>query len=1637
MKKNFASKVIYMLVVACIVFTTTFNSISWARAASSSTLGTSEALGSPVLNDKFSSESWDKWELIVFGIYLSNFCVPLVDSYESAFSTNSTYGSKGAGLSALEIGSGNGDSTNSIIQQLTTQAINFQVQTATQQLYVAYTPLTDGVLGETPDPNSDGTTIRAARFSDLFLLTDDPGDENGEQKSWGKTDSLVTKMLQTAATQYNVNIIQQANLPTFYIKVGDTYIKVFDYTNSWDFQIATAMINKGVSSSCSDDFIINYLKMYGENENGNDASQIGFDSFGNIVGTVDGHNTIIIPAAANQHLTKTDKINLLNSWVVNGCTQEINTTIVSKGRQALTWDENLMPNWSDTTNPIVTIVTPQHLGWTDIVKPILNGASYEAGGTPAFGYGKTPGKLKDGTVVIYEDSDSVVYQHADSPIELGSVMLETMSRGKTGDLPLKIELVSSDALGGKVDPVGNGAIFNGLAICSAITNQLNNDQDIGMDKLLLPSGTEEPLFEDTAFIANQSTTSSDPKSDRDITRQLTNFMYTVYKSGSIETKIGTLTKDMIDGYLSGVATETDMQNTYESVWEYYKAYASGMSNADYSTSGSWFNPRDNAYIGSRFTVVQIPSQELAQCANMLNCTEGDFALYAGYIYITYLRFYGINSSSVLGEAGGNTTTLNEQLFNASAAKDFSIDDIDGVVSKEQKQEEVLNLSYLMLSDSSAGKEYRNKISKSNLASFINNQYEAIVYGAKSDNSAATAGKAGFLHVASLEENPFTSSIIDKYSKIAIIVLTVVLIAIILAGLLSNKKVTWYFITIIIYVNIVIALPSVGNISSNVVSSAVQKMFSSKNTFWSISEQIADAEALSSYDATDEDQSVLAELLDGLQMVSGDRTLMIKKDISSKVTTKLSSDYKSKIQLKSVRWLIPLLMQQVESSDEEDVNNYVYVNMLNMMDDASNVYVYYNKNYAESIGTIAAKNSDGSNAGDSIPAASRVSSYYTDYEDTSSDTSYNGVNYRHIGYYESVYATMPHTYFYLLEATGHTGTPLCISSNGLVDNTDIESYSNYIDSASTSNITAWKSTAEHIMDVSDEYERNDLTTVDKSYGYLLNSETVYNYMYEAVEDSFASSETLGSLIGKIQGQYREDTNGEKKRDNFMYATSTESGYTGDVRDILDLQEFFTNNLPYMYKMWLSAGGFDGKSGVLADDEIEGHNYYDGSKQSWLFRCNWAIKLFENEELNSGATVRDKDGNKYTVDNMLIPACYPSSRPMIFSRAQQNAYGLDDSDLSYVELKCVKVNEDTALDWTSLLNYAGTSNLTKEILLRQMAMDATTKFNSEFTTGMAERSKYGLVPVSLDLRSLSFDSIMKMIILNVTKDSSYVYGSTIETLIERTDIITSALLLATAMICTYIIPFVRNIMAVLVLALSVYAAVRSLASDNRFKAKILLGALITQVEIIIVNLAYYGVFSMFITLTGSDEVISVSSINASVSSGNPVWALLLILIISIAYVVALVKMMQNFIENRDDLGFDRYSALIGTIGGKVSSGIQNTVGNVGSAIGAGQRSSTSKTIEAINSKRKHKSSTSDKQSSISEAESKSVTESKKERTDTGSSSKKDDVVTIKYDDSVDNNVTREKTRIDNEIAKGGKTSNTAKVENESGSGKSKKA
>ena len=45
----------------------------------SSTLNTPSALGSPLLNENTWEESdWNKWETVAFGVFLSNFAVPLL-----------------------------------------------------------------------------------------------------------------------------------------------------------------------------------------------------------------------------------------------------------------------------------------------------------------------------------------------------------------------------------------------------------------------------------------------------------------------------------------------------------------------------------------------------------------------------------------------------------------------------------------------------------------------------------------------------------------------------------------------------------------------------------------------------------------------------------------------------------------------------------------------------------------------------------------------------------------------------------------------------------------------------------------------------------------------------------------------------------------------------------------------------------------------------------------------------------------------------------------------------------------------------------------------------------------------------------------------------------------------------------------------------------------------------------------------------------------------------------------------------------------------------------------------------------------------------------------------------------------------
>lgn len=505
---------------------------------------------------------------------------------------------------------------------------------------------------------------------------------------------------------------------------------------------------------------------------------------------------------------------------------------------------------------------------------------------------------------------------------------------------------------------------------------------------------------------------------------------------------------------------------------------------------------------------------------------------------------------------------------------------------------------------------------------------------------------------------------------------------------------------------------------------------------------------------------------------------------------------------------------------------------------------------------------------------------------------------------------------------------------------------------------------------DAYDRSDRSTMHQDIPYLWSTESPIYYFYSVVKDSFKYNDNLGKLVYNLQGitnlpnsttmidgklgstdgltnKEQIDAilanvdNHEIVRGNFMYATisdmpegeieldnqRTDLMLTGMVRDVLDLEELFNNTIPYLYQMSITANGFDGTSGILSNAKITDESlYYEGELMSWMYRCNWATKIMENPAFSEPLTVMDSDGKTHTVNNPLLPECYPSNRPMVFSEAQKYAQGLEDRDLNIVELKCIQLNKDVAKSWTLLLNYSGTPGNTREVMLRQMATDATLLFCSEFSSAGIVDTTYQLYPSSLDLRYTSFDTVMKQLMLNVSHDTSYIYGSTMLTVISNSDMVTGVLLLLTTWICAYAIPFARMILLAAVFYFGILALIKSVFASRRTKANVSAGSIITNILFTVYTIIYFLLFKLLMGRSSADEVLSTSRM--TVELGSPVWVILVVLILSGIYTVLLAMHIWFCIKNRGDMGFSAYSqmasSIVGSVrslGGKIGDGVKS--------------------------------------------------------------------------------------------------------------------
>lgn len=1571
---------VVVLVVVLLLWMILPNLIIYAAEGNRSLLGTNESLGSPLLYKNFSVESWNRWEMVVWGIFLSNFTVPLIDDYESAFSSSSNHGSKGMGYKALQFGTGSDAINKEIIDNLLGYAITQQTSGKLKEIYVSFNEISrNGVVKRQVDGENaenvdiDINSMRPAKFKDLFLMSNEKdGDfwvslETARFKKWVMWPAKI-------GDGYNdILTINAGVLPTFYVRYGSGVEKVLDYTDAWDIQIITAWLARIATSEFKDEFKNTFNEMW---ENGDNLG-LYLDCFGNIVVQYQGSRRIVIPACVNQYLTQTPKINLLNSMIFNGYVSGLSgSELAIRAQQSRTG-----------------------INWLGYLRNIfgIDLTSVQYGGLPAFG--SHVADVPQGTILLFYDLDTIMYHtyfnggYAQNgqktvmpPDELantenyngeqvykvhyGKAVKELfdadINSNSTGYM-FKIEAANMDDFDfGWFSGKAGEALNNMINISGQIANIVGVNKGAKILSTLVTDNGEQSLFGSPIIIPVGMDVGRDGSkiNSAGVARVFMNYLYQAYKNGVVSLA-GNIDRDYVEALLTSnsSATMEGFKNAVlgtndgklPMILAGFIADSSNLYKVNVdpiSLNGLSVRNKNNPFVGIADTTVgntkvaeilfnrtgtlnEFPgrlvkvypvSEVLRSVSNVLGIREGtEFGVYIPFIYATYLRWYGVKFSGLNREA---VSELNTKIFDDSNdVINVDITSLINVKSEEDKKKSILDYTYMLLHPTE-GREYRKELIRNYITNFVYDSYQKIVYGNTSSfysdvyGDLATRSAGGFLNIDTYAENFMTAWFMKRYVDIAIVIIAVSFILIVIVGLLKGRKFSWFLLSLTVVINTILIVPSTGEITPLVANNYVQNIFKDKMTYWAISEAVTNAKIESDYvnnryirtglisGLSQEEQAKVAELVKSLNIVFLDRALMIKQDISRKVTQAQTSNYADIQRLRSARWLLPMIMRQFTANDGSA--NYVYVPLGDMYDDMSNMYWYYNFEDAKHSETV-----NGSQVVDNIGKKMTLNErkfYYPDYVDTTVNVNNLDIPYRSAAYYKGVaLEDLPHTYFYILRSSA---IPLPIKNlldkDGKITDEGIEKYVE--ESIKSGKDKSFLSAALMLEQEAGTYNRFNRNTVRQSYGYLWATESPYHYFYQVVKDSFESDKNLGYIISRIQGRYVEKEDGSEVRTSFMHA-----GETGYVRDILDLEEMFTNMIPYLYLMQVTAGGTNGRSGVLGDAKISDYEIYRNNYKAWLFRSNWVTKLMESPELTRPTIIGDGQGNKIRIENPLLPSNYPSHRPMIFSEAQMKAYGLHESDLSLVELKCVRVNKDVSMRWTMLLNYANVPGMTKEVFLRQMATEAVLQFNEEFSPKGLTSAAYTLYPNSLDLRAISFDSVMKMLVLNVTRDTSYIYGDTMLNLINNSDIFSAILLLVVAFLSAYVIPFIRNITMGLIFYLGFIAILHSLLSTNRQRLRVSGGYLISNIIFLAITMGYYTIFSTLMAVTSTDAVLIPQSVQVNV--GNPVWLFIVILLADIVYIFAMFKMINFCFKNYRDMGMAVYMAMAGLLMDRVGRFIGN--------------------------------------------------------------------------------------------------------------------
>ena len=319
-----------------------------------------------------------------------------------------------------------------------------------------------------------------------------------------------------------------------------------------------------------------------------------------------------------------------------------------------------------------------------------------------------------------------------------------------------------------------------------------------------------------------------------------------------------------------------------------------------------------------------------------------------------------------------------------------------------------------------------------------------------------------------------------------------------------------------------------------------------------------------------------------------------------------------------------------------------------------------------------------------------------------------------------------------------------------------------------------------------------------------------------------------------------------------------------------------------------------------------------------------------------------GRRVTIDDPIDPQKYPQDRPMIFSASEMSDYGLNEADLTSVEKKILRCNEQFEDRMYELLNYYNFSDPT---LNSAAAINCAFVFNNMFSENGIFTENHNIYPQSFDLANFSYDAFLRLILANATGESLIdasttedsgmatgdLSGDFYERLVNRSSTITVIIMLILDVLSVYLIPAFRIFFLVAIFLASIFIVLTSafrIESSAKFIRKVGTQFFLPLIAFFLTTVAFSLIVGLFIG-EGNNKVTETG---LSISLGDPVVTMLVMIALDLILLFVYWKIIKKVLTD-----IRGQAKAVGSFVGGIGSA---AVGFVAGAVAAGAGSAQDK-------------------------------------------------------------------------------------------------